>query len=169
VSTREGFDGVAFDINTFAGRTVGWRVMGSEKADFVLDALNQALCDRRHVQEIGLIHHADRGRQYVSIRHTEQLAAAGIEPSIGSVGGSYDHALAETINGLYKTQVVDRQEPWRTMQDLEMVTLGLGDWFKTRRLAGPIGHIPPAGAEENVHAQRHTPDMAASNEAIALR
>lgn len=123
VSTWQGFVYVAFVIDTFADRIVGWRVSRSAKTDFVLDALEQALHDRRPVQKGGLIHHSDRGGQYLSIRYTERLAEAGIEPSVGSVGDSYDNALAETINGLYKTELIHRQGPWRNMQDLEMATL----------------------------------------------
>ncbi len=125
------------------------------------DALEQALHDRRPVQKSGLVHHSDRGGQYLSIRYTERLAEAGIEPSVGSVGDSYDNALAETINGLYKTELVHRQGPWRNMQDLEMATLGWVDWFNNRRLLGPIGNIPPAEAEENFYAQRDVLDMVA--------
>jgi transposase InsO family protein len=152
---------VAFVIDTFADRVVGWRVSRSAKADFVFDALEQALHDRRPVQKSGLVHHSDRGGQYLSIRYTERLAEAGIKPSVGSVGDSYDNALAETINGLYKTELVHRQGPWRNMQDLEMATLGWVDWFNHRRLLGPIGNIPPAEAEENFYAQRDVLDMVA--------
>ena len=135
----------------------------------MLDALEQALHDRRPVQAGGLIHHSDRGGQYLSIRYTERLAEAGIEPSVGSVGDSYDNALAETINGLYKTELVHRQGPWRNMQDLEKATLGWVDTgvcrqtpeFNNRRLLGPIGNIPPAEAEENFYAQRDVLDMVA--------
>jgi transposase InsO family protein len=161
VSTWQGFIYVAFVIDTFADRIVGWRVSRSAKTDFVLDALEQALYDRQPVQKGGLIHHSDRGRQYLSIRYTERLAEAGIEPSVGSVGDSYDNALAETINGLYKTELVHRQGPWRTMQDLELATLGWVDWFNNRRLLGPIGNIPPAEAEENFYAQLDVFDMVA--------
>ncbi len=161
VSTWQGFVYVAFVIDTFADRIVGWRVSRSAKTDFVLDALEQALHDRRPVQESGLIHHSDRGGQYLSIRYTERLAEAGIEPSVGSVGDSYDNALAETINGLYKTELVHRQGPWRSMQALELATLGWVDWFNNRRLLGPIGNIPPIEAEENHYAQRDVFDMVA--------
>ena len=126
-----------------------------------MDALEQALHDRRPVQNSGLVHHSDRGGQYLSIRYTERLAEAGIEPSVGSVGDSYDNALAETINGLYKTELVHRQGPWRNMQDLEMATLGWVDWFNNRRLLGPIGNIPPAEAEQNFYAQHDVLDMVA--------
>ncbi|SHI59228.1 Transposase InsO and inactivated derivatives [Shimia gijangensis] len=161
VSTWQGFVYVAFVIDTFADRIVGWRVSRSAKTDFVLDALEQALHDRRPVQESGLIHHSDHGGQYLSIRYTERLAEAGIEPSVGSVGDSYDNALAETINGLYKTELVHKQGPWRNIQDLEMATLGWVDWVNNRRLLGPIGNIPPAEAEENLYAQRDVLELVA--------
>ena len=160
VSTWQGFVYVAFVIDTFADCIVGWRVSRSAKTDFVLDALEQALHDRRPVQKGGLVHHPDSS-QYLSIRYTERLAEAGIEPSVGSVGDSYDNALAETINGLYKTELVHRQAPWRNMQALEMATLGWVDWFNNRRLLGPIGNIPPAEAEETFYAQRDVIDMLA--------
>ena len=161
VSTWQGFVYAAFVIDTFADRSVGWRVSRSAKTDFVLDALEQALHDRRPVQRGGLIHHSDRGGQYLSIRYTERLAEAGGEPSVGIVGDSYDNALAETINGLYKTELVHRQGQWRNMPDLEMATLGWVDWFNNRRLLGPIGNIPQAEAEENFYAQRDVLDMVA--------
>ncbi len=138
---------LAFVIDTFADRIVGWRVSRSAKTDFVVDALEQALHDRRPVQERGLIHHSDHGGQYLSIRYTERLAEAGIEPSVGSVGDSYDAAVAETINGLYKTELVHRKGPWRNMLDLETATLGWVDWFNNRCLLGSIGNIPPAETE----------------------
>jgi len=124
-------------------------------------ALQQALHDRRPVQEIGLIHRSDRGGQYLSIRTTERLAKAGMEPSVGSVGDPYDKALAETLNGLYKTELVHRQGPWRNMQGLKMATLRWIDWFNTRPLLGPIGNIPPVEAEENFYVQRDALDMVA--------
>jgi putative transposase len=161
VSTWQGFIYVAFVIDTFADRIVGWRVSRSAKTDFVLDALEQALYDRRPVKNDGLVHHSDRGVQYVSIRYTERLAEAGIEPSVGSVGDSYDNALAETINGLYKAEVIHRRGPWRNMEAVEMATLDWVDWFNNRRLLGPIGNIPPVEAEENYYAQRGVLDMVA--------
>ena len=123
VSTWAGFVFVAFVIDVFARRIVGWRVSASQRTDFVLDALEQALHARRPAQG-GLIHHSDRGTQYVSIRYTERLAEAGIEPSVGSVGDSYDNALAETINGLYKAEVIHRQS-WKNPDAVEFATL---DW-----------------------------------------
>jgi len=153
VSTWQGFAYVAFIIDAFARRIVGWRVSRSAKTEFVLDALEQALYDRRPVQTNSLVHHSDRGVQYVSIRYTERLAEAGIEPSVGSVGDSYDNALAETINGLYKAEVIHRKSSWRRIEDVEMATLKWVDWFNNRRLLEPIGNIPPNEAEELYYAQ----------------
>ena len=161
VSTWQGFAYVAFVIDTFANRIVGWKVSRSAKTDFVLDALEQALYARRPVHKGGLIHHSDRGAQYVSIRYTERLAKAGIEPSVGSVGDAYDNALAETINGLYKTEVIRRRKSWRTIDEVEMETLKWVDWFNNRRLLEPIGNIPPAEAEEAFYANLNTLDMVA--------
>ena len=123
VATWQGFVYVAFVIDAFARRIVGWRVSRTAHAGFVLDALEQALHDRRPVQSSGLVHHSDRGVQYVSIRYTERLTEAGIEPSVGSVGDSYDNALAETVNGLFKTEVIRRRAPWRTLEAVEFATL----------------------------------------------
>jgi transposase InsO family protein len=123
------------------------------QAQFVLDALEQALHDRRPVQEAGLIHHSDRGSQYLSIKYTERLAEAGIEPSVGSVGDSYDNALAETVIGLFKTEIIERRGPWRGLEAVEFATLEWVDWFNNRRLLEPIGNIPPAEAEARFYAQ----------------
>ena len=161
VSSRAGFAYVAFIIDAFARRIVGWRVSRHARTDFVLDALEQALHERRPVRRAGLIHHGDRGVQYVSIRYTERLAEAGIEPSVGSVGDSYDKALAETINGLYKAEVIHRLGPRRSIEQVEMATLAWVDWFNNRRLLSPIGHIPPAEAEARFHAQIENHAMAA--------
>ena len=161
VATWQGFVYVAFVIDAFARRIVGWRVSRSARADFVLDALEQALYDRRPVRQGGLIHHSDRGLQYVSIRYTERLAEAGIEPSVGSVGDSYDNALAETINGLYKTELIYRRGPWRNMEAVELATLEWVDWFNNRRLLEPIGNIPPAEAETIYYAKREELAMVA--------
>jgi len=161
VSTWQGFAYVAFIIDAFARRIVGWRVSRSAKTDFVLDALEQALYDRRPVQQGGLIHHSDRGVQYVSIRYTERLAEAGIEPSVGSVGDSYDNALAETINGLYKAEVIHRKSSWRKIENVEMATLKWVDWFNNRRLLEPIGNIPPAEAEELYYTQTNQLELVA--------
>ena len=161
VSTWGGFVYVAFVIDTFANRIVGWRASSTAHASFVLDALEQALVDRRPTHRGGLVHHSDRGSQYVSIKYTERLALAGIEPSVGSVGDSYDNALAETINGLYKAEVIHRRGPWRNIAAVEMATLEWVDWFNTRRLLEPIGHIPPAEAEANYYAKNDEFDMVA--------
>ncbi len=151
VATWSGFVYVAFVIDAFARRIVGWRVSRSAHAGFVLDALEQALHERRPVGG-RLIHHSDRGAQYVSIKYSERLAEAGIEPSVGSVGDSYDNALAETINGLYKAEVIHRRGPWRSLEAVEFATLEWVDWFNNRRLLEPIGNVPPAEAEANYYA-----------------
>jgi transposase InsO family protein len=161
VATWSGFVYVAFVIDTFARRIVGWRVSRTAHAGFVLDALEQALHARKPVKGAGLVHHSDRGSQYVSIRYSERLTEAGIEPSVGSVGDSYDNALAETINGLYKAEVIHRRGPWRSFEAVELATLEWVDWFNTRRLLGPIGNIPPAEAEKRYYAMAEQPAMAA--------
>jgi len=161
VATWAGFVYLALVIDAFARRIVGWRVSRSMQAGFVLDALEQALYARRPTQGSGLIHHSDRGVQYVSIKYTERLAEAGVEPSVGSVGDSYDNALAETINGLYKAEVIHRCGPWRNFEAVELATLEWVDWFNNRRLLEPIGNIPPAEAEERYHAMLAEPAMAA--------
>jgi putative transposase len=127
----------------------------------VLDALEQALHDRRPLHRGGLVHHSDRGSQYVSIKYIERLAGAGIELSVGSVGDSYGNALAETINGLCKAEVIHRRGPWRSFEAVEFATLERVDWFNNRRLMQPIGYIPPAEAEERYHATLDRPAMAA--------
>ncbi|MBB6305719.1 transposase InsO family protein [Rhizobium leucaenae] len=160
-ATWQGFVYVAFVIDAFARRIVGWRASRTAHAGFVLDALDQALHDRRPVKRGGLVHHSDRGSQYVSIRYSERLAEAGIEPSVGSVGDSYDNALAETINGLYKAEVIHRRGPWRNFEAVEFATLEWVDWFNLRRLLEPIGNIPPAEAEERYYAMLDAPAMAA--------
>ena len=153
VSTWQGFAYVAFIIDVYARRIVGWKLSSSQETQFVLDALEQALNARRPAEQ--LIHHSDRGSQYVSIRYTERLAEAGIEPSVGSVGDSYDNALAETINGLYKAEVVHRRV-WKSREALELATLRWVDWYNHRRLLGPIGFIPPAEAEENYYRKQES-------------
>jgi transposase InsO family protein len=152
VSTWQGWQYVAFVIDVYARRIVGWRVSSSMRTDFVLDALEQALYERKPDHK-ALIHHSDRESQYVSILYTERLAQAGIEPSVGSRGDSYDNALAETINGLYKTELIHRRAPWKTKESLELATLQWVAWFNHHRLLGPIGYIPPAEAEANYFRQ----------------
>ena len=152
VSTWQGWLYVAFVIDVYARRIVGWRVSSSMHTEFVLDALEQALCARQPERDGELIHHSDRGSQYVSIRYSERLAEAGIEPSVGSKGDSYDNALAETINGLYKAEVIHRRS-WPTRESVELATLEWVSWFNHHRLLGPIGYIPPAEAEANYYRQ----------------
>ena len=153
VSTWQGWLYVAFVIDVFARRIVGWRVSSSMRTDFVLDALEQALWARQPERNSSLIHHSDRGSQYVSIRYSERLAEAGIEPSVGSKGDSYDNALAETINGLYKAELIHRRAPWKTKEAVEFATLEWVAWFNNERLLEPIGYIPPAEAEANYYRQ----------------
>lgn len=160
VSTWTGFVYVAFVIDTFARYIVGWRVSRTAQTGFVLDALEQAVHQRRPTKG-ALIHHSDRGSQYVSIKYTERLADAGIEPSVGSVGDSYDNALAETIIGLYKSEVIWRLGPWRSLEAVEFATLEWVDWFNNRRLLEPVGNIPPAEAEARYYAQAEHAAMAA--------
>jgi transposase InsO family protein len=161
VATWTGFVYVAFVIDAYARRIVGWRASRTAHAGFVLDALEQALHDRRPMHRGGLVHHSDRGSQYVSIKYTERLAEAGVEPSVGSVGDSYDNALAETINGLYKAEVIHRCGPWRSFEAVEFATLEWVDWFNNRRLLEPIGNIPPAEAEDHYYALMDPIPMAA--------
>jgi putative transposase len=161
VSTWQGFAHVAFVIDAFARRIVGWRVSRTVQAGFVLDALEQALHDRRPVPGDGLVHHSDHGVQYLSIKYTERLAEAGIAPSVGSVGDSYDNALAETINGLFKTELIRRCGPWRSMEAVELATLAWVDWFNHRRLLEPIGNMPPAEAEARYYTELEATALAA--------
>jgi putative transposase len=161
VATWAGFVYVGFVIDAYARRIVGWRVSRSAHAGFVLDALEQALHERRPVRGAGLVHHSDRGVQYVSIKYTERLAEAGIEPSVGSVGDSYDNALAETVIGLFKAEVIHRRGPWRSFEVVELATLEWVDWFNNRRLLERIGNIPPAEAEARYYEQTETLSLAA--------
>lgn len=166
VSTWAGFVYVAFVIDVFARRIVGWRVSRTAHASFLLDALEQALQDRRPGIGSDLVHHSDRGSQYVRIRYPERLAEAGFEPSIGSVGDSYDNALAETINGLNKAEVIWRKGPWKSIDAIEYAKLEWGDRFNHRRQIWPTGNIPPAEAvasnfaalKENAIAARLPPN-----------
>ena len=151
VATWAGFVYVAFVIDVFSRRIIGWRVARSMRTDLVLDALEQALWARSGAR--GVIHHSDRGSQYLSIRYTERLKEAGVEPSVGSVGDSYDNALAESVIGLYKTEVIDHRGPWRNLDDVEYATLDWVDWFNNRRLLEPIGNLPPAEFESMYYRQ----------------
>ncbi len=159
VATWVGFVYVAFVVDVFARRIVGWRVSRSLRTALVLDALEQALWSRKDTKN--LIHHSDRGSQYLSIRYTERLAEAGIDASVGSVGDSYDNALAETINGLYKTEVIRHKGPWKHIDDVEYATLEWVDWFNHRRLLEPIGNIPPAEYEMMYYLQLEESAMVA--------
>ena len=161
VHTWAGFVYVAFVIDAYARRIVGWKVSTSATASFVLDALEQAIHARRPGPEDELIQHSDRGVQYLAMNYTQRLAEANLVPSVGSVGDSYDNVLAETINGLYKAEVIWRQRSWPTASAVEMATLGWVDWFNNRRLFGPIGYIPPAEAEANYYAALEILDMVA--------
>ena len=153
VATWRGFVYVAFVIDVFARRIVGWRVASSLHTDFVLDALEQAIYDRCGDAADGLVHHSDRGTQYLSMRYTDRLADAGIAPSVGSRGDSYDNALAETIIGLFKTEVIRLKGPWRHLEAVEFSTLDWVDWFNHRRLLEPIGDVPPAEYEARYYEQ----------------
>ncbi|MEQ9005363.1 MAG: IS3 family transposase [Pseudomonadales bacterium] len=151
VSTWTGFVFVAFVIDVFARRIVGWRVARSMTTDLVLDALEQAIWARE--TSMGLIHHSDRGGQYLSIRYTERLAEVGAQPSVGSTGDSYDNALAETVIGLFKTEVIRHRGPWKHIDAVEYATLEWVDWFNHRRLLRPIGDVPPAELETAYYRQ----------------
>ena len=150
---------MAFIIDVFARRIVGWRVGRSLHTDLVLDALEQALWSRTTTNS--LVHHSDRGSQYLSIRYTDRLAEAKIDASVGSVGDSYDNALAETINGLYKTEVIRRRGPWKNIEAVEIATLEWVDWFNNRRLLEPIGDVPPAEYEMMYYQKIEESAMAA--------
>jgi transposase InsO family protein len=152
VATWAGFVYVAFVIDVFARRVIGWRVARSMQTDLVLDALEQSLWSRSEIE--GVIHHSDRGSQYLSIRYSERLIAAGVKPSVGTTGDSYDNALAETIIGLYKTEVIHHRGPWRNIDAVEYATLEWVDWFNNRRLLEPIGNVPPMEFETAYYRQR---------------
>jgi transposase InsO family protein len=162
VATWRGFVYVAFVIDTFSRRIVGWRVSSSLRSDLALDALEQAICEREEARQERLVHHSDRGVQYLSIRYTERLAEAGIEPSVGSKGDSYDNALAESVIGLFKTEVIRQRAPWRGLEDVEFATLEWVWWFNHHRLLEPIGYVPPVEHEEAYYRrQEHQPLVAA--------
>ena len=156
VATWRCFVYVAFVIDTCARRIVGWRVSSRATAGFVLDALEQAIHDRRPVEGASLVAHSDRGSHHLAIRYTKRLAEEGIEPSVGSVGDSYDIALAETVIGLFKTEVIGPREPWRSLEAIEFATLEWVDWVTHRRALNPIGHILPANAEAAYYSQIDT-------------
>jgi transposase InsO family protein len=157
VATWSGFVYVAFVIDVFSRFIVGWRVSSSLRSDLALDALEQALWARQPGD--GLIHHSDRGVQYLCIRYTERLAEAGIEASVGSKGDSYDNALAESVNSLYKAEVIYRQGPWKTREAVELATLTWVDWFNNRRLLEPLGYLPPVEFESAYYDKQQDPAM----------
>ena len=155
VATWRGFVYVAFVIDVFSRRIVGWRAHTTMRTDLVLDALEQALHDRE--LDGRLIVHSDRGSQYVAMRYTTRLADAGAAPSVGSAGDAYDNALAESIIGLYKTEVIHRRGPWRGFEDVEYATLEWVAWFNTQRILEPLGYVPPAEFEEQYHRTQADP------------
>lgn len=161
VSSWQGMVYVAFIIDVFARKIVGWRVSTSMTTGFVLDALNQAICQRAPSEADKLIHHSDRGSQYLSIRYTERLAEAGIDTSVGSVGDSYDNALAESIIGLFKTEVIKFLGPWKSVGQVEWETLKWVDWYNNTRLHSAIGYITPHEAEEAFYANLNAAEKAA--------
>jgi putative transposase len=161
VPTWSGTVYVAFVIDVFARRIVGWRTSTSMKTQFVLDALEQAIWQRKTPDNKALIHHSDRGSQYLSIKYTERLAEAEIDLSVGTVGDAYDNALAECVIGLFKTEVINQIGPWKSMREVEWETLKWVDWYNNRRLLSPIGYITPAEAEETFYANLNTIDMVA--------
>ena len=157
VATWNGFVYVAFVIDVFARRVIGWRVARSMQTELVLDALEQALWSRSRIE--GVVHHSDRGSQYLSIRYSERLIEAGVKPSVGTTGDSYDNALAETIIGLYKTEVIHHRGPWRNVDAVEYATLEWVDWFNNRRLMEPIGNVPPVEFETAYYRQHEESAM----------
>jgi transposase InsO family protein len=169
VATWRGFVYVAFVIDVFARRIVGWRASSSLRSDLALDALEQALWERQDEQTDGLIHHSDRGTQYLSIRYTERLAEAGIEPSVGSRGDSYDNALAESVIGLYKTEVIRRRGPWKGLEDVELATLEWVWWFNHHRLLETIGYVPPVELEEAYYRREESTEALTTLNSGALR
>ena len=161
VPTWSGTVYVAFVIDVFARRIVGWRVSTSMTTKFVLEALDQAIWQRKTPDNKSLVHHSDRGSQYLSIKYTERLAEAEIDLSVGTVGDAYDNALAECVIGLFKTEVINQIGPWKSMREVEWETLKWLDWYNNRRLLGPIGYVPPAEAEEAFYANLNSLDMVA--------
>lgn len=157
VVSWRGFVYVAFVVDVFSRRIVGWRVSTSLRSDLALDALEQALYDRRRAEAVPLVHHSDRGVQYLSIRYTERLAEAGIESSVGSTGDSYDNALAESVIGLFKTEEIYRRGPWKGLENVEFATLEWVAWYNHRRLLEPLGYVPPEEFEEAYYARQAAP------------
>jgi putative transposase len=160
VSTWAGVSYVAFVTDVFSRYIVGWKVSTTLRAELALDALEMAIWARRSVDLEGVVHHSDRGVQYLAIRYTERLASAGAVRSVGSRGDSYDNALAESVIGLYKTEVIKKQGPWRWFEQVELATARWVDWYNKRRLHGAIGNVPPAEFEAAYHANSTTVDAA---------
>ena len=161
VATWRGFVYVAFVIDVFSRRIVGWRVSSSLKTELALDALEQAICEREEARAERLVHHSDRGVQYLSIRYSERLAEAGMEPSVGSRGDSYDNAMAESVIGLFKTEVIRQRGPWRGLKDVEFAPWS-GWWFNHHRLLEPVGYLPPLELEEAFYRCQETQDLLAA-------
>jgi putative transposase len=165
--TGEGWLYLAAVLDLFSRKIVGWRVTSSMKTDLVLDALEQALYSRG--DKDGLVHHSDRGVQYLSIRYTERLAESGVQSSVGTTGDSYDNALAESIIGLYKTEVIRRRGPWRNLEMVEFATLEWVDWFNHRRILEPIGNMPPVEFEEMYYCTLEKPAEGAGHKQTSLQ
>jgi putative transposase len=162
VKTFTGWVYVAFVIDVYSRTVVGWQTSTSLRSDLAIDALEMAIYARSDRDLDGLIHHSDRGVQYLAIRYTERLAEAGVVNSVGSKGDSYDNALAESFNGLYKTELIHRRGPWKNVDHVEWATLTYVDWFNNRRIHNEIGKIPPAEFEENYYRQIATPELVSS-------
>ena len=162
VATWRGFVYVAFVIDVFSRRIVGWRVSNALRSDLALDALEQALWEREEAERGRLVHHSDRGVQYLSIRYTERLAEAGIEPSVGRRGDSYDNALAESVIGLFKTEVIRQRGPWRSLEEVEIAVLEWVWWFNHHRLLEPLGYLPPVEFEEYYHRRQQSASLTAA-------
>jgi putative transposase len=162
VKTFTGWVYVAFVIDVYSRCVVGWQTSTSLRSDLAIDALEMAIYARSHRDLDGLIHHSDRGVQYLAIRYTERLAEAGVVNSVGSKGDSYDNALAESFNGLYKTELIHRRGPWKNVDHVEWATLTYVDWFNNRRIHNEIGKIPPAELEENYYRQNATAELVTS-------
>jgi putative transposase len=163
---------VAFVIDVFARRIVGWRASSALRSDLALDALEQVLYDRPIEESPRLVHHSDRGVQYLAIRYTERLAEAEIEPSVGSTGDLYDNALAESVIGLFKTEVIRRRGPWRGIEDVEFATLAWVGWYNGTRLPEPLGYVPPVEFEEAYYRRQEDPGedgFAGSTQSLDLR
>jgi putative transposase len=168
VATWRGFGYAAFVIDAFSRRILGWRVTASPRAELALDALEMAVWTRRGEQLDGVVHHSDRGSQYLSIRYTERLAEAGAITSVGSRGDSYDNAMAESIIGLYKNELIHPRGPWRTVDDVELATLSWVHWWNTQRLLEPIGHVPPVEKEQH-WLDTHTTSNNPRRDSVATR